>query len=143
MKINLYEKKRRETDFVYKLANNIRVRINKDFQSQNVRKISKTFDLLGCSQSFFKRWILYQLYGDMTEENYGEFWCLDHCYPLSKTNLLDKNEMNKTTNWINLRPIYCAENFLKGDKIVSRLYLMQEVKANYFTKLNGHEEGLN
>ena len=72
----------------------------------------------------------------MTEENYGEIWCLDHCHPLSKTNLLDKNEMKKSSTWINLRPMYCGENISKADKIDNRLYLMQEIKAKYFIKLN-------
>ena len=76
----------------------------------------------------------------MTEENYGEIWCLDHCYPLPKTNLLDKNEMNKSTKWINLRPMYCGENISKADKIDNRLYLMQEIKAYQFLKLNSYEE---
>ena len=75
----------------------------------------------------------------MTEENYGKIWCLDLCYPLSKTNLSDKNEMNKSTNCITLRPMYCSEKISKGDKIDHRLYLMQEIKAYQFIKLN--EEG--
>ena len=120
---------------------NIRTRTIKDFKSQNVRKINKTFDLLGCSQSIFKRRILHQLYGNMTEENYGKVCCSDHCYPLSKTNLSDKNEMIKSTNMINLRPMYCSENISKGDKIDHRLYLMQEIKAYQFIKLN--EKGPN
>ena len=78
----------------------------------------------------------------MTEENYGKIWCLDHCYPLSKTNLSDKKEINKSTNWINLRPMYCSEIFSKGDKIDHQLYLMQEIKVYQFIKLNG-QEGLN
>ena len=94
-RINLYEKHKGKTNLNFKLAGNLRSRTNKAFRSQNVKKLNKTFDLLGCSQSFFKRWILYQLYGDMTEENYGEIWCLDHCYPLSKANLSDKNEINQ------------------------------------------------
>ena len=77
----------------------------------------------------------------MTEENYGEILCLDHCHPLSKTNLSDKSEMNKSTNWINLRPMYCSENTSKGDKIDHRLYLMQEIKIYQFIKLN--EKGPN
>ena len=136
---NILDKQRRKTDFNFKLISNIRTRTNKTFKSQNVEKLNKTFDLLGCSQSFFKRWILYQLYGDMTEENYGEIWCLDHCHPLSKTNLSDKNEMNKSTYWINIRPMFCSENISKGDKIDHRLYLLQQIKAKYFTKLNGQE----
>ena len=68
----------------------------------------------------------------MTEENYGEIWCLDHCYPLSKTNLSDENEMNKSTHWINLKPMYCSGNISKGDKVDYRLYFMQEVKVYQF-----------
>ena len=134
-----YLKNRKESDINFKLACNLRSRTSKAFKSQNVRKINKTFDLLGFSQSLFKRWILYQLYGDMTSENYGEIRCLDHCYPLSKTNLFDKNEMSKSCNWISLRPMYCSENISKSDKIDSRLYLMQEVKAKCFLKLNVQE----
>ena len=75
----------------------------------------------------------------MTEENYSRIWCLDHCYPLSKTNLSDKNEMDKSTNWNNLRTMYCSENILKGDKADHQIYLMQEIKAYQFIKLNGQE----
>ena len=115
-KINLYEK-RREIDFVYKLANNIRLRTIQSFKAQNVRKTNKTFDLLGCSHSFFKSWIIHQLYGDMSLDNYGSVWQIDHCLAIASFNLLDEKEMKKCFNWINLRPMYCSENISKGDKI--------------------------
>ena len=54
LKINAYERQRRKADLNFKSAHNIRVRTNKAFKSQNVRKTNKTFDLLGCSHSFFK-----------------------------------------------------------------------------------------
>ena len=57
------------------------------------KKLNKTVDLIGCSQSFFKKWILYQLYGDMTEEIYGCVRTFDPCYLLSKANV--SNEMIK------------------------------------------------
>ena len=68
----------------------------------------------------------------MTEENNGSVWNIDHCYPLSKTNLYDKNQMNESTYWINLRPMYCSGKISKSSKIDKRLYLMQEVKASFF-----------
>ena len=111
----------------------------KAYKTQNVMKTNKTFDLLGCSLEFFKKWILHQLSGEMTEKNYGKFWCLDQCFPLSKSNLSNQNEVKKTTDWINLRPLFCSENISKGDKFDHRFYLMQELKANYFLKLNGQE----
>ena len=130
-----YMRKRKESDLNFKLICNIRTRTNKAFISQNIKKTNKTIDLLGCSPEFFRRWIVHQLYGDITEEKYGSLWTLDHCYPLSKTNLFDKNELNKSTHWINIRPMYSTENNLKGSKIDHRLYLLQQIKANYFMKI--------
>ena len=71
----------------------------------------------------------------MTEENCGSVWTIDHCYPLSKTNLSNQNEMSKSTYWIILRPMYISKNISKGSEIDHRLYLMQEIKANYFKKV--------
>ena len=112
------------------------------FKSQNVRKTNKTFDLLECSHSFFKNWIIHQLFGNMTIKNYGSVWQIDHCLPITSFNLLDENDMKKCFKWTNLRPMYSEENTSKNDKIDYYLYLCQEVKAKYFLKLNG-QEGLN
>ena len=134
-RINNYEKNKRKTVFNYKLAHNIRVRTNRAFKSLN----NKMNTLIGCSNSHFRKWIIYQLYGLMTLENYGIIWCLDHCIPLKKTN---ENDLYKYTNWINLGPMYIKDNISKGSKIDNRLYLMHEIKAKYFMKLNG-QGGLN
>ena len=60
----------------------------------------------------------------MTVEIYGKFWCVNHCYPLSKTNLSNGKDMYISTNWTNLRPMYIKDNIINGDKIDHRLYLM-------------------
>ena len=75
----------------------------------------------------------------MTVENYGSVWQIDHCLPIKSFNLLDENDMKKCFNWINLRPMYSKENNSKNDKIDHYLYLLQEIKGNYFMKLNGPE----
>ena len=79
----------------------------------------------------------------MMIENYGKVWCLDHCLPLSKSNLSNENELYKSTNWVNLRPMYMKDNLIKGDKIDQRLYLLQQIKAKYFLKLNNDQQGFN
>ena len=68
----------------------------------------------------------------MIKENYDKYLCLDQCLPIASFNLLDKNAIKKCFNWINMRPMYCSEIIIKGDKIHMRLYLLQEVKAKYF-----------
>ena len=136
-KINLYQKKKKDSDLNFKLAHNLRVRTNKAFKSLNVRKANKTFDLLGCSHLFFKNWIIHQFYGNMTLENYGSVWQIDHCLAVTYFNLLDENDIKKCFNWVNLRTMYVKDNIIKGDKSDMRLYLLQEIKGNYLMKLNG------
>ena len=50
--------------------------------------------------------------------------------------------MIKSTNSISFRSMYSNANNAKGDKIAHRFYLLQQIKAKYFLKLN-EEEGFN
>ena len=134
-KINEHIKNRMKSNLNFKLARYMRSRLYKAFKSQNVRKINKKIDLLGCSHSFFKNWIIHQLYGIMTIENYGSVWQIDQCLPIASFNLLDENDMKKCFIWINLRPMYSNHNNFKNDKIDNRLYSMQEIKPKYFMKI--------
>ena len=77
----------------------------------------------------------------MTLENYGSVWQIDHCLAVASFNLLDENDMKKCFNWINLRPKKMKDNIVTGDKIDIGLYLLQQIKAYQFIKLN--EEGSN
>ena len=128
-------KRRRDSDLNHKLACNLQSRTKKAFKSQNVRKTNKLFDLLGCSHSFFRHWIIYQLCGNMTIKKYGSVWQIDHCLPIASFNIMDEIDMKKCFNWVNLRPMYSNENNSKKAKIVHRLYLLQQIKANYFMKI--------
>ena len=139
---SILDKERRKTDLNFKLVCNLQSRTSKAFKAQNVKKTNKTFDLLGWFHSFFQRWIIHQLYGNMTLENYGSVWQIDHCLAITSFNLLDENDMKKCFNWVSLRPMYCSENISKGDKNDHYLYLLQEKKAKYFLRLNV-QEGLN
>ena len=112
-----YDKKRKESDLNFKLACNLRSRTSKVFEAQNIRKIIKKTDLLGCSHSFFRRWIIHQIYGNMTIENYGSVWQINHCLPIASFNLLNENDMEKCFNCVNLRPMYSNENNIKKAKI--------------------------
>ena len=92
---SILDEERRKTDLNFKLISNIRTRTKKASKSQNVRKTNKTFDLLGCSNSFFQRWIIHQLYGNMTIENYGSVWQIDHCFQITSFDILNEIVMKK------------------------------------------------
>ena len=137
-----YMRKRRESDINFKLNCNLRNRLYKAYKAQNVRNINEAIYLKGCSTDFFERWIIHQLYGDMTIENYGSKRQIDHCLSIASCKLSDENDMKKCFNWVYPRPMYSTENNLKGSKNDNRLYLLQQIKAYQFLKLNG-EKGLN
>ena len=137
--MNEYIRNKMKTELHFKLASYMRNRFYKAYKAQNVGKTNKTFDLLGCSHSFFKKWIIHQLYDNMTLENYGSVWQIYPCLAVASFNLLGENDMKKCFNWIILRPMYVKDNIIKGDKIDMRLYLLQEIKAYQFLRLNGQE----
>ena len=112
-KQELYKKikKRKDEDINFRLACNLGKRVLNAFKPRNVGKTNKTSLLLGCSQSFLRLWIESQLFGEMTLENYGKIWCLDHCFPIASFNLLDENDIKKCFNWINLRPMYVKDKY--------------------------------
>ena len=136
-----YNKRKKELVLNFKIACNLRTRNYKAFRSQNFRKTNKTIDLLGCSHSFFQRWIIHQQYGKIFFDNYGSVWQIDHCLPISSFDLLDVNDLKKCFNWINFRPMYFIDNNSKKSKIDPYLYILQEITVKYFLKLN--EERLN
>ena len=119
-------------DFNFKLAHNIRVRTRHAFKSQNIEKLNKTFFLIGCSQSFLRKWTLNQLHGNMTEENYGSVWTIDYCYPLSITNPSNETDTFESSHWIILRPMFYNKNCSKSSKTDNHLCLLQEIKAKQF-----------
>ena len=84
-KKDLYKKiKKRKVEVInFRLPCNLRKRVLNAFKAQSVRKTNKTFDLLECSHSFLRLWKENQLYGEMSLENYGKIWCLDHCLPIA------------------------------------------------------------
>ena len=69
--------------------------ICKTYKTQHVRKTNETFDLLDSSHSFFKRWIIHQLFVNMGIDKYGSIWCINRCLPNASCNKVDEIEMKK------------------------------------------------
>ena len=122
-------------------AGYVRKQIYKAYKYQNGRKTFKTFDLLRCSHSFFKRRITHQVYGHETLDNCGSICLIGKCLPQPNFNILDEHAMKKSFGWMNLKPMCIKESDTKRAKFDNRLYSMQDLKAYQFIKIN--EDGLN
>lgn len=103
---NLNQKEYREKN---KILHNLRVRLSislKKYLKEN--KKYNTIGYLGCS---IKEYIVYlekQFTEEMTWENYGTYWEIDHTIPLSK---------GGNFHYSNTTPMRISENRSKGNRI--------------------------
>jgi hypothetical protein len=119
-KINLWYKKKR-TDPHYRLIHNMRSRLSDALKGRT--KHLSTMSLTGCSKEELIKHLESQFSQEMTWDNYGKYWCVDHIIPLISIDISDKIELEKICHYTNLRPLTIAENNSKAsqDKICRKI----------------------
>jgi hypothetical protein len=76
-----YKKQKEKTDPTFLLERRVRCRIYHAFKSQSLKKTKKTTTYLGCTGKFLHDWLTYQFTDEMTTDNYGTYWHIDHVKP--------------------------------------------------------------
>lgn len=109
-----YVKLRRNNDPLYKLKHNLRTRIKRFFNSKNITKQNKTFDIVGCTPEFLKEHIENQFTEGMSWELMGQHIHIDHIIPLSSANT--EEEVYKLCHYTNLQPLWAKDNMKKSNK---------------------------
>lgn len=110
-----WSKNRRKTDAQFRLSGVVRRwtgRAVSAVRSSNSRLSSST--LLGCSIAELKRHLERMFHADMSWENYGTLWHVDHIKPLCSFDLTQEEEIRAACHFINLRPLLIEDNLRKG-----------------------------
>ena len=71
------------------------------------------------------------LWGNDSRKN-GSIRQINHCNPLSRTNLSNRKDKLNSTHWVTLRPRYSSENNSKASEVNHHSYILQDIKANIF-----------
>ncbi len=103
-----------------RLSNCCRKRIGAALKSKSLQKSEKTFNLIGCSPDFLRKYLESKFQDGMTWENWGRGkgkWQIDHIMPLSKVDLSDKDELHKVCHYTNLQPLWQKDNIRKSNKL--------------------------
>lgn len=117
----IYRNKRRQEDVSFRLAENLRTRLYMAIKDN--QKGGSAIADLGCSIDNLKIWLERQFYShpktgeQMTWQNYGKKWHIDHVIPLSKVDLTNPIELKKVCHWFNLRSLWAEQNISRGNKI--------------------------
>ena len=110
-----WEVKKRNTDSLFRLKQNLRHRTNSAFKSKYWQKNNTTKDLLGCTFEEAKIHLESKFTVGMNWDNYGK-WHIDHIIPLASAKT--EQEMCNLFHYTNLQPLWAADNFRKSDKII-------------------------
>lgn len=116
-----YQKKRRETDPLFKIRTNISRHIRKVLRDSNGYKRNSIWTVLPYTPDKLKSHLESQFKNGWAWDNYGIAWNIDHIIPQSKLlfDTIDHPNFIKCWGLNNLRPLDCSENFRKQDKLIT------------------------
>lgn len=121
-------KERRQNDLSFRLTEILRSKIHKMIRGRN----TSYRDVVGCDFENFRKWIEFQFDENMTWENLGIYWQIDHILPINQFNLHNEYDMYVCFNWTNLQPLRKEENREKSDKIMLHYYFNSIVSVHRF-----------
>ena len=141
---NAVRREKKKNDIEYRLLCNHRNYVYKCLTQFKIKE-DHSLQYLGCTLGNFKEWLEYLFTKDMSWDNYGTYWTVDHVLPLQQFDLKDKAQQAIAFNWKNLQP--SIDNFVKSDNIRVYEYMNILISAHRFIqgkKLDDVEyQGLN
>lgn len=95
-------------------------------------------DLLGCDIEMVLEWFEYHFnldsHMDMSWDNYGTHWHIEHVTPVSSFDVTNDDDVNRCFHWTNTRPLPAKLNMKKGGRISPMCQLQQELRVVLFMK---------
>ena len=76
---------------------------------------------------------------EMSWDNYGTFWNIDHLIPLKTFDLTKEVEAKKAFNWKNTWAMKSNENFIKKNNIIHEKLKKHAIILKNFAKINNIE----
>lgn len=110
----IYKQQRKLRDPMFKLSGNIRTLICGSFKNKNIKKNTKSEQILGCTFKEFKIHLEKQFDDKMNWDNHGIYWHMDHIKPVSKA--INEQELIELNHYTNFQPLEKYENMRKSNK---------------------------
>lgn len=117
--VNRKENERKKSNPLRKLSHIVRSRIYVYFKSKNIKKETKTFEMLGCTKEELKLYIESLFTDGMTWDLVGKEIHIDHIIPLSSAK--DEEEILKLCHYKNLQPLWKTTIIINGIQYIGNL----------------------
>lgn len=89
---------------------------------------------LGENVENIKKWIEFNWKDNMSWENYGKYWEIDHSLPINFFDIKNNEDTKICFSWMNLMPLEKYINLKKSNKILIPRILYQEIKLRDYNK---------
>jgi hypothetical protein len=127
--------KEKSKDIIFQLKYQVRSNLHSYLRRNiNSYKNNSTMKYIGCSFEFLKKWFEYNFDKNMSWDNRGSYWHIDHIKPCNSYDLTIQTDIYLCYNWTNLRPLEKTNNILKSDIIDNILIKQYEAKSKQFIK---------
>jgi hypothetical protein len=117
-----HNKLKRQTNPQWKLKAILRGRyldaLKRHTSGGKVNKNHSAIKLLGCDIEFYKQYLEQQFKPDMSWENHGILWEIDHIKPCAAFDLTCEIQQKECFHYSNTQPLYYSDNRSKGAKYV-------------------------
>ena len=112
-----WERNRLRTDSTFRVKKSIMAMLHFHLKKNNEYKNKHTIEYLGCSIDEYRKYLENKFTPEMSWENYGTYWEIDHIKPISSFNLNNPEELTKCFHYTNTQPLYWEDNLKKSNKI--------------------------
>lgn len=121
-----------KTNIQYKTRQVFSKRLQKCVKNYKQITHKKSLDILRCDISLFLKWLEYNFIDEMTFENHGLYWDINHIVPCNSFDLTNKDEICKCFHWSNLAPLKHIKNISKGSKILPDVIDYYNIRAELY-----------
>lgn len=108
---------RYHTDPEFRFKQLCKRRIQAALHGKHLQKSDKTVKYINCSIPWLIQWFQFCFSPEMTLENHGNYWHMDHVIPINHWDLNDPVHVLHCFSWYNLSPLPGGENISKHDTI--------------------------
>jgi hypothetical protein len=108
------DRRRRREDPAYRLKHLLRCSLLDTLKKIGAVKRRQTFDIVGCTPAFLKKWIEVRFLPGMSWANHGD-WEIDHVRPLATAET--KRQVEILFHYTNLQPLWAPDNRAKWDRV--------------------------
>lgn len=113
-----WNKNKYHSDYAFRIKHITSARISDALKTYNTLKNNRTIEYLGCNMEEYISYLEKQFTPEMTWDNYGIFWEIDHIIPIDSFDLNIEENLYKCFHFTNTQPLEKNKNREKSNKII-------------------------